>query len=313
MGRKKQFPKGYMKNFHKLMVIGFGGPTKNGKGRLVKCECECGSIIEIEHGQVLRGKKKSCGCIQKQKELNDLGKKIERLEILERIIKIDKKNKKKVYFKCKCDCGNIIEIYSGSIYSGSTKSCGCLKQESFGHTKYINQKFNKLTVLGLSDDIIKRKKGYVKCECKCGKIIERLRQNVIKGQIYSCGCSDKSKKTKNGLYTSSQNIKLHEMFGGEHNHYTDVRYGKQNRRINVDLAFPDERIAIEFDCLRWHSSDETRLRDMEQSLALTKAGWKLLRIISKRDLPTKEQIDEKLEELRQGKNFTTIYVEEDKK
>ncbi|OGS41369.1 MAG: hypothetical protein A3K77_06340 [Euryarchaeota archaeon RBG_13_31_8] len=36
---------------------------------------------------------------------------------------------KKVYWICKCDCGNIISTRSDSLQSGRVKSCGCIKKE----------------------------------------------------------------------------------------------------------------------------------------------------------------------------------------
>lgn len=38
-------------------------------------------------------------------------------------------------WKCKCDCGNLVEVASNSLISGGTKSCGCLK--SLGEEKII--------------------------------------------------------------------------------------------------------------------------------------------------------------------------------
>lgn len=34
------------------------------------------------------------------------------------------------YWKCKCDCGNIIIVNSGHLKDNHTKSCGCLKKEN---------------------------------------------------------------------------------------------------------------------------------------------------------------------------------------
>ena len=32
---------------------------------------------------------------------------------------------KHILWKCKCDCGNIVEVDTGALNSGHTKSCGC--------------------------------------------------------------------------------------------------------------------------------------------------------------------------------------------
>lgn len=50
------------------------------------------------------------------------------------------KNSMKMW-KCKCDCGKIVEVRQGNLKNGHTKSCGCLQQEvrvtsntTHGHT-----------------------------------------------------------------------------------------------------------------------------------------------------------------------------------
>jgi len=36
---------------------------------------------------------------------------------------------KRIYWKCKCDCGNIKEISSSKLINGNTKSCGCFNRD----------------------------------------------------------------------------------------------------------------------------------------------------------------------------------------
>ena len=39
------------------------------------------------------------------------------------------KYKNNLLWECKCDCGNIINVTTGRLQSGNTKSCGCLKRQ----------------------------------------------------------------------------------------------------------------------------------------------------------------------------------------
>ena len=74
------------------------------------------------------------------------GKKIGRLEVL----CCAKKDKHGNYrWLCKCDCGSEKIIYSSSLHSGNTKSCGCLHREI---VKKINHESNMYHI------IIKKKK-----------------------------------------------------------------------------------------------------------------------------------------------------------
>lgn len=32
-------------------------------------------------------------------------------------------------WRCKCECGNIIDVFTNNLTRGNTKSCGCLNSE----------------------------------------------------------------------------------------------------------------------------------------------------------------------------------------
>lgn len=39
---------------------------------------------------------------------------------------------------CKCDCGNVVEMWSAYLLSGSTKSCGCVNREKLKTAEMVN-------------------------------------------------------------------------------------------------------------------------------------------------------------------------------
>jgi len=66
------------------------------------------------------------------------GKRFGRLFVLEKI----KWNGRRLFWKCKCDCGKVFNINGDSLRTGRSKSCGCLRTEKFisrtlkhGHTR----------------------------------------------------------------------------------------------------------------------------------------------------------------------------------
>lgn len=68
------------------------------------------------------------------------GQKFHRLTVIE--FSHIEKNPHRVYWKCLCDCGNIISTRSASLRNGHAKSCGCFKSETtsqvcstHGHSK----------------------------------------------------------------------------------------------------------------------------------------------------------------------------------
>lgn len=36
---------------------------------------------------------------------------------------------KRVYWWCRCDCGNVVAVDRGNLLDGTTRSCGCLRRE----------------------------------------------------------------------------------------------------------------------------------------------------------------------------------------
>ena len=72
--------------------------------------------------------------------INIVGNKYGRLKVLERVLPnyYTPKNKQMTRWKCQCDCGKIVIKTKGTLTSGNTKSCGCLKAEqSPKNTKHI--------------------------------------------------------------------------------------------------------------------------------------------------------------------------------
>lgn len=63
-----------------------------------------------------------------------IGKKFNRLTVLEECEERTK-DRKKVY-KCVCECGNIVNVIGKNLRNGNTKSCGCLKHECKSNFKH---------------------------------------------------------------------------------------------------------------------------------------------------------------------------------
>jgi hypothetical protein len=81
---------------------------------------------------------------------NLLGKTFGRLLVIEETIK--RNSNGCVYWRCQCSCDNktIVDIIGSSLSNGSTKSCGCLRNEQFekNKRKYNEYKFLNDFVIG---------------------------------------------------------------------------------------------------------------------------------------------------------------------
>jgi hypothetical protein len=130
----------------------------------------------IAGGTLMSGHTKSCGCLNKIKDLT--GKKFGHITV----VKMEQIESGKMRWLCRCDCGNILHKVNGSELSrGRPKSCGCARGIDL-----TGEKFGRLTVL--------KKDGHIKkciawlCRCECGNI-HRVTGNCLKsGGTKSCGC-----------------------------------------------------------------------------------------------------------------------------
>jgi len=181
--------------FNRFTVIGLSTPRHTKSGASVKmliCKCDCGSIRKYSSGSLRSGKRKSCGCIMKEKILKRQtelsNKKIitpeEKFKLVEerkerKQIKLDEQQKKRrkleeKYELTRCNIGDKINRWT------------ILSNETHPESKSI------------------RNCDIIKIQCECGTIKTRKTLG-IKNSI-SCGCYQKEKSTKNGLY-GGENIK----------------------------------------------------------------------------------------------------------
>lgn len=114
------------KRFNKLTAIRFEYNRREPSGK--SCQywlfrCDCGKEKIIKKHCVVSGGTKSCGCIQKEKDIT--GQKFNSLTA----IKFDHKSKKgDYYWLFRCDCGREKIIRKGDVTSGYVCSCGCVSK-----------------------------------------------------------------------------------------------------------------------------------------------------------------------------------------
>lgn len=100
-----------------------------------KCVCECGNECIVDGDALRTGNTKSCGCSRHKKWAKDLtGQHFGKLTVLGRSSKY---LNQKVYWHCKCDCGNEVDVIGALLTSGRSKSCGCshITQGGFGKSR----------------------------------------------------------------------------------------------------------------------------------------------------------------------------------
>lgn len=297
------------KKYGRLLVLEFTQTKISASGwktHYFKCLCDCGRIKEINIKGLQRGSSVSCGlCIKEYydtKETSHLGERFTRLVVIGKgKRRVGKTGRLNTYLLCRCDCGKEKEINECSLLLGYTKSCGCLLHEVQDLT---GQKFGKLTVL--RPNIDKRGscgKPLSDVICECGRETSVMSADLLAGKQKACGHCGLS---RNGKSTSWIALKLNEMIPeGIHNYFTDVPSLKRGT-LNVDIALPLEKIAIEYDSIKYHGTMPQLYRDIDKTNQLTRNGWKVLRIMSNGRLPEQAELDNYLQQLRDGKPLLIV-------
>ena len=96
-------------------------------------------------------------------------------------------------WRCRCDCGEIVDRSGTGLMEGKTPSCGCAIKEKIDMRHEV---FGRLTVIGRSP--LTKKGGYWDCLCECGAITQVRRASLLNGAIRSCGCLSKERSTTHG-------------------------------------------------------------------------------------------------------------------
>lgn len=142
-------------------------------------------------------------------------------------------------WRCKCSCPLGTErVVSGYLLrNGKSQSCGCLSRELTSERKKIDltgQPYGHLVALYENG---RSKSGDVlwHCKCKCGNETDVPCGNLRSGHTTSCGCYDRERRIKHGLYKSNPRL-----LKSIHTHFSDIREGvKGYQRWTLDPRYPN--------------------------------------------------------------------------
>lgn len=90
-----------------------------------KCACDCGDFIYVSSGDLLRERKRDCGCIKRKKLL---GKTFGMLTVESITDKRDSSGN--ILWDCRCQCGNHKLARTSRLVRGEVASCGCMSTSS---------------------------------------------------------------------------------------------------------------------------------------------------------------------------------------
>lgn len=168
--------------FGQLQVLFYYGRDNSNKP-MWTCQCSCGNITNVRAADLKSKKIISCGCwgqkarsqalhlkaLQKKDNpsfyKNLKGQKFNMLTVIqfskEKTLEKNqsKKDNKRAYWKCQCDCGNITYVNTSDLLGGYVKSCGCLK--SAGEKKITE-------LLSINNILFEKEKIFQSCVLPSG-------------------------------------------------------------------------------------------------------------------------------------------------
>lgn len=106
----------------RLVAVKYVGKDKHNNA-LWLCKCDCGREITTRGANIRSGEIKSCGCLHRSFLV---GQRFGRLLVVE---EMSRRKRRRIVYKCKCDCGNYTYVTADDLKSGHTQSCGCYMRE----------------------------------------------------------------------------------------------------------------------------------------------------------------------------------------
>lgn len=118
------------KRYGKLTVLRLDKYRDNGKSSWF-CQCDCGNQCVVTAYSLHYKKRKSCGCLHRETDVGqetDLRNKVfGKLTALYPTEQQDRNGS--VLWRCRCECGNTVNVSQDSLLQGHYRSCGCVRQE----------------------------------------------------------------------------------------------------------------------------------------------------------------------------------------
>lgn len=271
------------RQFSNWKVIRYKGNSK------WECKCSCGAIRDVSSWSLRSGVSNSCGGPQHRLKYHLTGFRFGSLIADEYLDNME--------YRCKCECGNTVNILTANLINGSTRSCGCKTSE-----------LRNLTMLGRYGDVSwhKVQSGKLRADWQINalmnkqdfiKVIEEHTNNGTKpsnseiAKILSISTHYVNIKAKEfnclDLLAKQSELGTSRMENEIYNYIISLIPNEvviQSDRtilngLEVDIYIPNRKIALEINGNYWHS-DLFKDPDYHQkkTIACGKKGIRLIHI-----------------------------------
>lgn len=236
--------------FGELIVLGRAGAVLQKTGGIRwRCRCSCGNMYEVTGTLLVTGRRTHCGNRVHQKHYANrdiTGQKFRRLTALYPTEK--RSGKGSIVWRCRCECGNELDVsYNNLLYTGM-QSCGCQKKE---HDQTLSSMQTR--VAGTSIELLQSRKvpkdnttGYRGVYLIRGKYTAKIN---FQKKAYYLGTFDKIEDAADARREAEQLL-----FEGTAEHYrkwhqkaeSDPQWGAENPVEIYVTQDIEKRLSVEF-------------------------------------------------------------------
>ena len=247
-----------------------------GKAVYWTCQCECGTIKDVQSKHLRSGASKSCGCLQKEKSaiiMKEIGKQPKNnfIDLTGQqfgdwtvISRAENNNNGSAMWNCKCKCGNTSIVRGTALRAGETMSCK--KCHTYKNNLAIDdlkdKQFGKLTAKKLLQEVSNNGSRLWECQCSCGNIIKASRKSLLNGDKKSCGCL-----TSYGEFLIEKILKTNNISYIKQKTFTNCIFPKSQKQAKFDF-FVNDTYLIEFDGIQ-HFQTKNQGWDTEEKFKKT--------------------------------------------
>lgn len=166
------------------------------------CRCQCGTRRYVLERSLKHGGSLSCGCLRRERASEALsadltGQVFGQLTVLGKA-EHQRKNGG-IWWTCHCSCGRSYDCPATLLTQGKRTHCGCLTDRG-RPADIAGQRFNRLTAVEMLPDRDGNGNVMWRCRCDCGGQIDVSYNNLMYGNMKSCGCQKREHDRKLGSF-----------------------------------------------------------------------------------------------------------------
>lgn len=164
------------------------------------CRCDCGTERHVLERSLRHGASLSCGCIRKEEAAKAISHDLAGQVFGELTVLCKAAHQRKnggVWWTCRCSCGNSYDVPGSLLVTGRRTHCGGKAHpKNYATADISNQRFHRLVALYPLKE--RDKKGAVvwHCRCDCGGEADVSYNNLVYGNMKSCGCQKREHDKK---------------------------------------------------------------------------------------------------------------------